>query len=387
MSDTEAAANFCGACGTATEGSKFCRNCGTPSGVHQAITPAMAASALTGQIGDEEPDVVTNGAPLAPPTPSPSEPLPATETLHVDSPPRPAAPGPPSPARRGPSRPLLFGLAALVVVGIVAAVLVLSSRTSSTTDTADVDYRQKVADAFGPVLGANRQVSDTLAALRETNPADAKIAVARARTATTTATGALGALTAPPASEKLSADAKQVLVRQAAYLSAVSGVLSYPSVAGASQIQTLASNLTSALDLAGPAVAGKTPTVDGAERLTSWARSTSLTLRRQAQAQAKKTAAKKAKAKAKTGASTGGGSAVTSNPYSNGRSCGSGLYAGPNTSCEFAANVRRAYNDAPGLTASVRAYSPATATTFTMDCRPSGNGITCSGGNNASVTF
>ena len=52
-----------------------------------------------------------------------------------------------------------------------------------------------------------------------------------------------------------------------------------------------------------------------------------------------------------------------------------------------ALNVRDAYNEAPGATATVRVYSPVTDRTYTMSCAPSGNGVTCSGANNASVTF
>jgi hypothetical protein len=63
------------------------------------------------------------------------------------------------------------------------------------------------------------------------------------------------------------------------------------------------------------------------------------------------------------------------------------VYAGANTSCPFALNVRDAYMEAPGAVASVRVYSPVTNTIYTMDCRPSGSGTTCSGANNASVTF
>ena len=72
---------------------------------------------------------------------------------------------------------------------------------------------------------------------------------------------------------------------------------------------------------------------------------------------------------------------------SRGTSCGGGLYAGPNTSCTFARNVRSAYWEAPGASATVRVFSPVTNQTYTMSCSPSGSGTTCSGGNNASVTF
>jgi hypothetical protein len=72
---------------------------------------------------------------------------------------------------------------------------------------------------------------------------------------------------------------------------------------------------------------------------------------------------------------------------SGGRDCGGGLHAGPNTSCPFAQNVRDAYNEAPGTTASVRVFSPVTRQTYTMSCAPAGSGVTCSGANNASVTW
>lgn len=74
-------------------------------------------------------------------------------------------------------------------------------------------------------------------------------------------------------------------------------------------------------------------------------------------------------------------------PSSGGTDCGRGLHAGPNTSCPFAQNVRNAYNTAPGTTASVRVFSPVTRQTYTMSCAPAGSGVTCSGANNASVTW
>ena len=72
---------------------------------------------------------------------------------------------------------------------------------------------------------------------------------------------------------------------------------------------------------------------------------------------------------------------------SGGRDCPGGLHAGPNTSCPFAQNVRDAYDSAPGTTASVRVFSPVTGQTYTMSCAAAGSGVTCSGANNASVTW
>ena len=72
---------------------------------------------------------------------------------------------------------------------------------------------------------------------------------------------------------------------------------------------------------------------------------------------------------------------------SGGTDCGGGLNAGPHASCPFAKNVRDAYNEAPGTTASVRVFSPVTGQTYTMSCAAAGSGVTCSGANNASVTW
>jgi hypothetical protein len=78
---------------------------------------------------------------------------------------------------------------------------------------------------------------------------------------------------------------------------------------------------------------------------------------------------------------------ATTPPSSGGTECGAGLHAGPNTSCPFARNVRKAYDAAPGATASVRVFSPVTGQSYTMSCAVAGSGVTCSGANNASVTW
>lgn len=64
--------------------------------------------------------------------------------------------------------------------------------------------------------------------------------------------------------------------------------------------------------------------------------------------------------------------------------CGAGISVGPNTSCQFAENVRAAYDQAgPGV---VTAYSPVTGSTYEMDCSY-GTYVTCTGANDASVYF
>ena len=61
--------------------------------------------------------------------------------------------------------------------------------------------------------------------------------------------------------------------------------------------------------------------------------------------------------------------------------------AGPNTTFPFAINVHDAWLAAPGSTNTLQVYSPVTHLTYTMNCAPAGSGITCSGGNNASVSW
>lgn len=69
------------------------------------------------------------------------------------------------------------------------------------------------------------------------------------------------------------------------------------------------------------------------------------------------------------------------------RSCGGGVRAGTNTSCEFARNVRDEYFSVPGDSVQIDVYSPATNQTYTMACVREGDLVTCRGGNNAVVTF
>jgi Glucodextranase, domain B len=64
--------------------------------------------------------------------------------------------------------------------------------------------------------------------------------------------------------------------------------------------------------------------------------------------------------------------------------CGGGLVVGSYTTCEFAENVRAAYDShGPGT---VEAFSPATGKTYSMTCT-AGTPVECTGGNNASVYF
>lgn len=72
--------------------------------------------------------------------------------------------------------------------------------------------------------------------------------------------------------------------------------------------------------------------------------------------------------------------------------CDQNISAGSDTSCPFAENVFRAYAEdyqAHGEQSSnkVTATSPVTGQTYSMSCNNDGTTVTCTGGNNALVTF
>ena len=69
-------------------------------------------------------------------------------------------------------------------------------------------------------------------------------------------------------------------------------------------------------------------------------------------------------------------------------SCGGGVYVGRNTSCGFAMNVQRAYDQSGGGNVTVTAFSPATGLSYTIACT-GGSPHVCTGGSTkgASVYF
>ena len=96
---------------------------------------------------------------------------------------------PSPPRRRVPVAAIVAG--GVVLVGAIVAAAALALTGGDDGPSADTVYRQQVAKAFGPVLGANRQLSQELGDLRGTKPSQARIAVRRAQQATTRAAGAV----------------------------------------------------------------------------------------------------------------------------------------------------------------------------------------------------
>jgi hypothetical protein len=71
--------------------------------------------------------------------------------------------------------------------------------------------------------------------------------------------------------------------------------------------------------------------------------------------------------------------------------CGDRVFAGPDTSCPFAQDVRERYMPIQHEgSVMIDVYSPVTQETYAMNCVRTGitdNSVNCRGGNNAMVTF
>src|SRR5207245_1175513 len=144
-------------------------------------------------------------------------------------------------AHRSRPRPLivaLVALAALTVAGAAVAAVLLTSGGGNGSAT----YRSRLTAAFAPMIAANRSLSDSLGALHGSDVNAAQRATSRAQNASSSARGALNALTPPADSQQLTSQARQALDREDSYLSAVSAALTNPSSPVVSQLQGLAGN-------------------------------------------------------------------------------------------------------------------------------------------------
>ena len=247
---------------------RFCEDCGT------AVAGRFARNAVSRLGWRVEPEGTSGNSDAHATTRTPAgvaeEARQAVAPVHTP-------PAPPPGRERGGRRGLLIGIAiggvALLAGAIVGAVLLFSGGSD-----AQKAYQQRLATAFGPVLGANHQLSNELTTVRGTRGPRARRRAAGS--AGHHRGGGCGwGLNVPAGSEQLARDAHQALDREGAYNAAVASVLAHPSRTGAAQLQGLASNLTSALSEAGPTVSGTAQTVYGTDRLATWAPPTAQALR------------------------------------------------------------------------------------------------------------
>lgn len=376
------APHFCSACGHALADGPFCPACGHP-------VPDSHPAAGTAESGEPDSEKTTEQPVAAASTHD--EPAKVAAAAPASAAPASAATTPAA-ADEGMTihlrHPLVLVGIALVLLAAIGAGLWWNSsrnddRSKQDAAAAIASYRSDIKDAYEPVRTANIALSRELSDLSGTNRTAAMNANEDALDATTAAIGAINALDAPKGAGDLEGDAKDILELERSYLEQVIRVLESPGSTAAAQVPSFAANLTRSIGGADSTVFGTSDQVGGVSDLTRWA---PVAARKLKAAREKKQAEVDAQSQ-QAAANTGGGTTSTGNPFTNGRDCGSGVYAGPNTSCEFAFNVRDAYWSQPGAVTTVRVYSPVTNNVYTMNCAPSGWGVTCTGGNNASVAF
>lgn len=357
---------FCPKCGHPVADANFCPECGTQTGHWAAVPPP--------------PPVQPPSAPPPPAASAPQPPAPPAQGVAQKS------------AASSRTAALLAGGAVAVVIVAVLVIVLLSGGSSSPNASPTTIYHQKLTAAFAPVLEANTALSTSLQALHGTSTASASAAIANAQSAVTGTRAAVAVLTVPASQSALAQQAQVALTQETGYLQAVQAVLSDPSASNSSQLTSLATTAQTQFVNLGSITPNGDQTIGGTYALTSWSAGRVAA----AQAAANRRTQNAARQGAQQGAQSGNSSASSSSGSSSGGSspstpggtdCGNGLYAGPDTSCPFAENVQQAWQAAPGETNTVQVYSPVTGQTYTMNCAPAGSGITCSGGNNASVSW
>ena len=292
----------------------------------------------------------------------------------------------PTPARSGSSRVVLIAAGALGLVAVAVAAIILltsssgSSNSSSTSGSTDSIYRAKLTSALVPLAAANHALSSALQSVDGSKATlrAAQNAASQASSSVAAARGAVVVLNVPGSDATLSQQVQQALAAENGYVQDVTSTLSNPTGQGAAQLATLATGAQSALVPIASLAPGIDSSVSGTDNLANWA---------QGAAGTAAAAHGHQQANSSGGGSSSSSSGGTSVATSGSTDCGSGIYAGPNTSCAFAQNVHDAWLAAPGATNTLQVYSPVTHQTYTMNCAPAGSGITCSGGNNASVSW
>lgn len=337
--------HFCPHCGHAAADGRFCPSCG--SDLYE-VTQQMP--------------------PAAPPPPRYEQ---AAQPQYAASPPPQAT----ATERHPHSRVAVIVAAAAFGLAAIAAALILILSASS--GSGGTSYRDKLASSLSPVLAANTTLSQSLQSLSGNETQTAKTATTQAQQAVTQARGAVAVLSVPSGDQQLSQQVQQGLAQESSYLQSVQDALNTPASASG-QLQTEAGNTSAALVPLNEVAPGIGSSLNATSTLVSWAagRVAASNRHRPAPGPTRITI-------------------VQPNPpvpqpqpqVATTKDCGNGVSANQNTSCAFALNVKAAWEAAPGVNNTVQVYSPVTGQTYTMNCTQAGSGITCSGGNNASVSW
>ena len=229
-----------------------------------------------------------------------------------------------------------------------------------------IAYQSQVVKALTPLVTANQSLSTTLVALDGSKQATnhAKTAATQAATAISSARGGISVLTAPTGAGDLPGQVQQVITTDNGYLQAVGSTLQSPTVSGASQLDGLATGAQSAFDGISNVIPAASSSVTGSGNLGNWARGAARAHKPKAQSSSSSSSSTPQATPAPTPAPAPAPAAPS------GTDCGGGLIAGTATSCPFAVNVRTAWDDAPGETATVDAFSPVTGRSYIENCGP-----------------
>ena len=343
--------HFCPYCGHAAADGRFCPSCG--SDLYE-VTQQMPPT------GPPPPPRYEQAAQpqYAPPPPPPPQATATATERHPNS-----------------RLAVIVAAAAFGLAAIAAAVILILSATSGSSGTS---YRDKLSSALSPVLAANTTLSQSLQGLSGSQTQTAKGATTQAQQAVAQARGAVAVLSVPSSDQQLSQQVQQALAQESSYLQSVQDALNNPSASG--QLQTEAGNTSAALVPLNAVAPGIGSSLNATSTLVSWAAGrVAASNRHKRQARPTRiTIVQPSPPVAQP---------QPQPPVATTKDCGNGVSANQNTSCAFALNVKAAWEAAPGVNNTVQVYSPVTGQTYTMNCTQAGSGITCSGGNNASVSW
>ena len=264
-------------------------------------------------------------------------------------------------AQRGSARSALAAIAAIAAIAAVAFAVSLTlgpSSGASDLSGAAAQYRQQLASSLRLVWSTNSVVA---AKLRADNRTGAMNAIKGLKFIISQESPTIGELPVPDGSSQLARGVQTALRAENHFLNSVLATLEKPSLlAQAKQAFSSTSNAIGEISTVAPDGPQSVAAVNS--QLAAWVSS-----RQALEAQHAAVAAADTQAQNPAALTTS-------------RDCGAGLYAGPDTSCEFALNVQQAYYKNPLPGAILQVYSPVTGDTYPMKCTPRGTGATCSGG-------
>lgn len=227
-------APFCGSCGSAVAGTRYCPNCGAPTATEQptAVTPTVT------QLDEVPPHVTAPIESLAPrgrrfqPTGG-----------HASQPP--AAPPMGSSHRRW---PVFAAVGALVAAAAAAAAILLLAGSDQASPSAQ--YHARLTSSLSPLVAANARLSEHLSALQPTaKTSGVARPVAQAVKALDQARGAVGATVAPrdPGSRSLQSETSSALDAESRWLEVVGRAAASPLGAQASALGSADTELSGTL--------------------------------------------------------------------------------------------------------------------------------------------